>query len=170
MEFAPHCAGKKQGATHDTVKKKIVHKIRQKHKCGDDPAESLETGNRHADEDTSFAHSGFIPTGFAVENKPTEVKPMECTKCAKEKNERFGVCQDNSEKAFSLTHGFCDKAMQLRSEKDSGHESEMKGDPFKTLEAIELKMCDPSKVKCPFVTMCEQLKHPMSAKQDSKTR
>ena len=44
IEFTPHCAGKKQGATHDTVKKKITHDIRQKCKCGDDLAESLEKG------------------------------------------------------------------------------------------------------------------------------
>ena len=42
----------------------------------------------------------------------------------------------------------------------------MKGDPFETLEAIELKICDSSKVKCPFVTMFAQLEHLVMTKQD----
>ena len=65
-----------------------------------------------------------------------------------------------------MTHGFCNEATQLRLEKDSECEIKIKGDPFKTLEAIKLKMCDPSKVKCPFVTLCEQVERPLTTKQE----
>ena len=112
MEFTPHHAGKKQGTMHDTVKKKIIHEIRQKCKHGNDLAASLETGNEHADKDALFAHSGFTATGFKDSGNPTEIELTECTECVKEKNERFRAHQDNSEKAFSLMHGFCNKAMQ----------------------------------------------------------
>ena len=167
VEFTPHCAGKKQGATHDTVKKKIMHDIGQKHKCGNDPAESLETGNKCDDEDALFTKLGFKPTTFKDDNNPTQIELTECTEHAKEKNERFGSHQDNCEKAFSMTCGFCDKVTQPRLEKDGSHKSKMKGDPFKTLEAMKLKMCDPSKVKCPFVTLCEQMERSMTTKQDN---
>ena len=42
MEFEPHFTGEKQGAMHDTVKKKITHDIRQKYKYGDDVHLSIE--------------------------------------------------------------------------------------------------------------------------------
>ena len=42
VEFTPHCAGKTQGATHDSVKKQITHDIRSKSEFGNDLAELLE--------------------------------------------------------------------------------------------------------------------------------
>ena len=86
VEFTPHCAGKKQGATHDTVKKNIVHEIRQKCKCGNDLAESLETGSKRVDKNALFAHLGFTPTGFKDNNNPTEIESMEHTKNCSEDN------------------------------------------------------------------------------------
>ena len=157
VEFTPHCAGKRQGATHDTVKKKIMHEIRQKCKCGNNLAESLEKGTKHGDKNALFTSLGFKPTPFTDASEPTPIELMEHTECAKEKNKRFRTCQDNCKKAFSMIHGFCNKAMQLRLEQDSKCKSEMKGDPFKTLEATKLKMHDPSKVKYPFVTLHEQM-------------
>ena len=117
----------------------------------------METGNKCDDEDAPFTKLGFKPTTFENNDGPTQIELTECTKCAKEKNERFRMYQDNCKKSFSLTCGFCNEATQPRLEKDSSCESEMKGDPFKTLEAIKLKMHDPSKVKHAFVTLFEQI-------------
>ena len=84
----------------------------------------------------------------------------------KEKNGRFRVHQDNCKKAFSMTHGFCNEAMQLRLEKDTVYKKDVKGNPFKTLEMIKLKMCDPSKAKYPFVTLFKQIEQLVTTKQD----
>ena len=56
--------------------------------------------------------------------------------------------------------------MQMRSENDVKFENEVKGDPFKMMKAIKLKMHDPSKTKHPFVTVFEQLERLLSAKQE----
>ena len=65
-------------------------------------------------------------------------------------------------------HGHCNEAMQIRSENNSEFEEKVKGDPFKTMKAIKLKMCNPSKVKCPFVTIFEQLERPLSTEQEEE--
>ena len=44
--FPPHCVGKTQGATCDTVKKQITCDARSEHKFGNDPAESLENNEQ----------------------------------------------------------------------------------------------------------------------------
>ena len=54
----------------------------------------------------------------------------------------------------------------MRLENDGKFEKEVKGDPFKMMKAIKLKMHDPSKVKCSFVTIFEQLDRLSSAKQE----
>ena len=65
-------------------------------------------------------------------------------------------------------HGCCNKVMQIRSENDSDFDDKTKGNPFKMMKAMKLKMCDPSKVKCPFVTIFEQLDRLFNAKQEDE--
>ena len=47
-------------------------------------------------------------------------------------------------------------------------ETETKGDPFKMLEKIKLKMHDPSKVKHPCATLFEQLDQSLNTKQEEE--
>ena len=75
----------------------------------------------------------------------------------REINERWRTYVDNKFKAYAYIFGQYNKPMQTRLENDSKFESEVKGDPFKMMKAIKLKIHDPSKVKCPFVTVFEQL-------------
>ena len=75
----------------------------------------------------------------------------------KERNERFGVYQDNGKKAHSQMHGCCNKVIQTHLENDSDFESEVKGDPFEMMEMTKPKMHHPSKIECPCVTSFEQL-------------
>ena len=58
--------------------------------------------------------------------------------------------------------------MQIRLKNESKFEEEVKGDPFKIMVAMKLKMCDPSKVKCPHVTLFEQPKRLLSTKQEEE--
>ena len=44
-------------------------------------------------------------------------------------------------------HGHCNEAVQIRLENDSTFKEDVKGDPFKMMKAIKLKMCNPLKVK-----------------------
>ena len=78
------------------------------------------------------------------------------------------MCQENAKKAHSLIHNCCNEAMQIRSENDSKFEEEVKGDPFKIVTAMKLKMHDPSKVKCPCVTLFKQLERLLSTKQEEE--
>ena len=93
---------------------------------------------------------GFDEVAFVDENKPTQLELVDYTKFTKDRNKRFRVQQDNSKKAHSSMHGCCNKAMQIRLENDSEFEEKVKGDPFKMMKAIKLKMHNPSKVKCPL--------------------
>ena len=114
VEFTPHHTGRnQQGATHDTVKKQIMHDIRGQHKFGNDLAESLENNKRHENKDKSWTGMGFTPVTLRDPDEPTKTEETEHTKHVKEKNERFTECLDNMEKAHSLTHGHCNNAMQM---------------------------------------------------------
>ena len=53
-------------------------------------------------------------------------------------------------------------------ENDTEFETKIKGDPFAMSEKIKLKMCNPSKVKCPCVALFEQLEMPLNAKQEDE--
>ena len=101
-------------------------------------------------------------------NSPTQMELVECTEFVKDGNERFHVCQDNSKKAHLLMCGHCNKVMQIRLENDSDFDDKVKGNPFKMMKAMKLKMCDPSKVKCPFVTIFEQLERLFGTEQEDK--
>ena len=58
--------------------------------------------------------------------------------------------------------------MQIRLKNNSKFEEEVKRDLFKIMTATKLKMCDPSKVKCPHVTLFEQLERLLSTKQEEE--
>ena len=59
--------------------------------------------------------------------------------------------------------------MQIGLENDSEFEEKVKDDPFEMMKAIKLKMDNPSKVKCPFVTIFEQLERPLlNTKQEEE--
>ena len=64
--------------------------------------------------------------------------------------------------------GHCNETMQVRLENDGEFEKTVKEDPFATMKAIKLKMHDPSKVKCPFVTIFEQLDGSFNAEQEDE--
>ena len=168
IEFTPHYAGKAQGATCDTVKKQIVHEIRGKCECGNDLAESLDDDEKISAKEELWKKLGFAEETIVDENKPTQLELVRHTEFIKNQNERFRVYQDNVKKAYSLIYGCCNKAMQIRLENDSDFENTVKGDPFETMKAIKLKMHDPSKVKCPFVTIFEQLDRLFNAKQEDE--
>ena len=82
----------------------------------------------------------------------TKTEEMKCTEHVKEKNARFTVCPDNTKKAHSLMHGHCNETMQTQLENNTECETKIKRDPFVMPEKIKLKICNPSKVKCPHVT------------------
>ena len=103
---------------------------------------------------------------FKDGKNPTQLEMTDGTEFVKERNKRFGVCQDNAKKTHSLTHGCCNKAMQTHLKNESNFENKVKRDPFKTLEMIKLKMHDPSKVKCPCATPFEQLDGLINTKQE----
>ena len=157
IEFTPHHTGKNQGTTCDTMKKQITHDIRGKCKFGNDLAESLESGTRHKNKEDSWNHLGMDAATMAKQDSPMQVELIDHTEFVKERNERFTVHQDNGKKAHSSMCGHCNEAMQTHLENDGDFKNETKGDPFKMSEKIELKMCDPSKVKCPHMTSFEQL-------------
>ena len=48
-------------------------------------------------------------------------------------------------------------------------ETEVKGKPLKSSEAIKLKMHDASKVTCPFMTLTEQLRVLLNTKQEENS-
>ena len=58
--------------------------------------------------------------------------------------------------------------MQIGLENDSEFEEKVEGDPFKIMAAMKLKMHNPSKVKCPHVTLFEQLERLLSTKQEEE--
>ena len=101
---------------------------------------------------------GFATVTMTKPDSPTLTESVDHTEFVKERNERFQVHKDNAKKAHSLIHGHCNKAMQMRLENDSEFKKEVKGDPFKMMKAMKLKMCDLSKVKCPFVTVLSSWK------------
>ena len=71
-----------------------------------------------------------------------------------------GQCKEGT-----FTHiNHCNKAMQIGLENDSEFEDEVKGDPFKIMMAIKPKMCNPLKVKCPFVIIFEKWERLLSTK------
>ena len=72
MEFTPHCAGKTQGATCDTVKKQIIHDIRGKCKFGNDLAELLETEVEHKTKEALWKHLNFDDVTIAKPDSPTQ--------------------------------------------------------------------------------------------------
>ena len=84
MEFTPHCAGKTQGATHDTVKKQILHDVQGKCKFGNDLAESLETDVEHKTKEGLWKHLGFDDVTIAKPDAPTQMEMADCTEFAKE--------------------------------------------------------------------------------------
>ena len=85
VEFTPHYAGKRQGATYDTVKKQIIHDIRQKYKFGNDLAESLEKNEKHEDKDDPHEKLGFTPVTIKDTANPTSIEMIEYTEYVKEK-------------------------------------------------------------------------------------
>ena len=102
--------------------------------------------------------SGFATVTTVKAEAPTPTESVDHTEFVKEQNERFRVYKDNTKKAHSFICGHCDKAMQMRLENHSKFEKEVKGGPFKMMKAIKLKMHDPSKAKCPFVTVFVEAK------------
>ena len=58
--------------------------------------------------------------------------------------------------------------MQMQWENDLDFEKEMKVDPFKLLKKMKLKMCDPLKVKCHFVTLIKKLEQSLMTKQEDE--
>ena len=58
---------KTQGATHDTVKKQIIHDIGGKCEHGNNPAESIKNENEHETKEASWAHLKFKEATFADE-------------------------------------------------------------------------------------------------------
>ena len=84
----------------------------------------------------------------------------------KERNEQFWVHQDNAKKAHLPMFNCCNMAMQIGLENDSEFKDKIKGDPFKIMTATKLKMCNPSEVKHPFVTLFKQLERLLSTKQE----
>ena len=126
----------------------------------------LETEVEHTTKEGLWNHLGFAIVNAVKADAPTPTETVDCTEFVKERNERFQVHKDNMKKVHSLTHGHCSKAMQTRLENDSKFKDEVKGDLFKMMKATKLKMHDLSKVKCPFVTIFEQLERLLNAKQE----
>ena len=89
VEFTPHCAGKTQGTTHDTVKKQIIHDIGSKCELGNDPAESIENNNQHKTKEDPWKHLGFADSTFVDKKNPTQLEPVDHTEFVKERNEQF---------------------------------------------------------------------------------
>ena len=58
--------------------------------------------------------------------------------------------------------------MQIGLENDSEFEEEVKGDSFKIMMAMKLKIHDPSKVQCPHVTLFEHLERLLSTDQEEE--
>ena len=110
VEFTPHCAGKTQGTTHDTVKKQIIHDIGGKHKCGNNSAESIKNENEHRTKEASWKHLKFKEATFVDNKTPMQMGLVEHKEFVKERNEQFRVCQDNSKKAHSLICDHCKKS------------------------------------------------------------
>ena len=132
--------------------------------CGFPPV----TETQHQKKEDLWTHSGFDEAIIADSKNPTHLELVDCTKFTKDRNKRFRVCQDNSKKAHSLTHRQCNEGMQIRLENNSEFEEKVKGNPFKMMKAIKPKMHDPSKVKCPFVTIFEQLERLLNMKQEEE--
>ena len=108
---APHCTGKNQGATCNTVKKQITHDIGEKHKFGNNSSESLENGTRHKNEEDSWSHPGLDVATIATASGPTQVELIEHTEFVKDRNETFVVHQDNGKKAHLSMCAHCNKTM-----------------------------------------------------------
>ena len=87
MEFTPHCAGKTQGTTCDTVKKQIIHDVRSKHKFRNDLAELIENDNQHETKEELWKCLGFAEVTFVDKKNPTQLEPVDCTEFVKERNE-----------------------------------------------------------------------------------
>ena len=85
VEFTPHCAGKTQGATCDTVKKQIIHDIRGKCKCGNNLAELIENEIKHKTKEALCQHFKFDWVTFNDKSKPTELELLDCEEFVKEK-------------------------------------------------------------------------------------
>ena len=58
--------------------------------------------------------------------------------------------------------------MQTWLENDTDFKAKIKGDPFAMLEKIKLKICDPSKMKCPCVALFKQLERPLDTNQEDE--
>ena len=87
MEFAPHHAGKTQGATCDMVKKQIIHDIGGKCKFGNYLAESIENKNQHKTKEDSWQHLGLAEVTFLDSVKPTQLESVDYMEFVKERNE-----------------------------------------------------------------------------------
>ena len=143
-----------------------MHNVRGQCKFRNDLAKSPESNEKHENKDEPWIGVGVTPVALRDPNKPTKTEETDYTKHVKEKNERFMVCLDNTKKAHSLLHGCCNEAMQTQLENDTEQETKIEGDPFVMPEKTKLKMCNPSKVKCPCVTSFEQLERPPNKKQE----
>ena len=89
VKFTPHCGGKTQGTTCDTVKKQIIHSVRSKCKFGNNLAEWIESNNQHKTKEDPWKHLGFADSVFENEDDPTQLELMDCTKFKKERNKQI---------------------------------------------------------------------------------
>ena len=122
MKFAPHCSGKQQMVTCDTVKDHIAQTCQKTMRCG------INTAKATRNMEHSDSPEGTEPKRRAVVIDPKDDKgnlalqimqhrhDVKCKEDLRKHNTRKDICEENKLKAHALIFGCCNKTMQNRIE------------------------------------------------------
>lgn len=168
MKFTVNSHSKPNSYTYATVKDHFIQTVQKTYRDSAGLVQSLKDGKKKdltTETPTRVISNKTKPEEAAIEQGGFDIQYGEEYKQFIARRERLD--QDFLKVYAYLLQNFCSRPMQARIEEHPDFETELDGDPCKTLEAIKTLMHDPVRAQYPLVSMTDALTRLLNMKQFS---